>query len=172
MVLERLDLAVLSYHGARMADLQDSFDLRGQRFIEIFGVWDTGGYHPEICFPGNLRLLPLQCRAPFLDHRDVWVFCDELPTTECHYYVSTDIETFADVWGLVWKVRHPRDHDMVVKHNVGGGFIVPWPEDTAPHLPLGVHQRLCHWKSNVDLFSSNDESSMSSSKLLIAQKRE
>ena len=166
ITLERVDLAILSYESAHMAmaslpgsfgSLEEHTSVIAPRFQPL--------HLPERSIPSYIMRLPLQCLAPLVDHRNVWVFCDERQSVTGRYYLSTEINTFADVWGPVWKVPHNLDPNMIAKYNVGAGSIVPWPKGSVPHPPLAENQRLCHWTSNVDLHDNDEESSVSSSKL-------
>ncbi|KAG8531757.1 uncharacterized protein KY384_003389 [Bacidia gigantensis] len=166
--LERLDLAILSYQGAHTAELRESFCLPTPGIIRLHGV----EVHVDVYFPrGFMMLLPLKCPAPFLDFRKVWVFCEHEESSTDTFYLSTDIETFADVWGPVWKVPHPTDHSLTIRYNLVGGSIMPWPADRVRNPAPAENQRLCHWVSNFDSFEKSDTSSTNSSKLRSAPDR-
>lgn len=167
ITLERVDLAILSYESAHMAmaNLPGSFGSFEEDTSVIAPRNFLSLHLRRESVPSYFKQLPLQCLAPLIDHRDVWVFCDERQSIIGRYYLSTEIDTFADVWGPVWKVPHNLDPDMIAKYNVGGGSIVPWLEGAIPQPPLAGNQRFCHWTSNVDLPDDDEESSVSSSKL-------
>lgn len=149
--IERLDLVVLSYEGAHTADLESSFNLQSKGFISFFD-WEESAQNPlKVPFAHCLRRLPLKCLAGLLGHREIWVICDSDSIVEQGVYLLTDIETFAETWGPVWKVVHPRQPGMIQKYNVGEGSILPWSVDSGPHPALAINQRLCHWQCNNDL---------------------
>ena len=152
--LERLDLAVLSYEGAHTPNLGASFNLQNESLITFSTLsnWETFADHPlGTPFPGCLRRLPLKCLAGLLGNRKIWVFCNDATFPVQDLYLKTDIETLADVWGPVWKVKQPHSHDLIAQYNVGNGSIIPWPEASGVHPVLAEHQRLCHWESNDDI---------------------
>lgn len=74
-------------------------------------------------------------------------------------YLATDIETFADVWGPVWKVADQFRPELIAKYNVRGGSIVPWPYDSDIHPKLRSNERLCHWKPNDEYIHHRDADS-------------
>ncbi|KAM0803666.1 hypothetical protein BDR22DRAFT_902249 [Usnea florida] len=75
----------------------------------------------------HLQFLPLNCLSDFWRHRNVWVFgrADRAPPRS-RAYLSTDIETFADVLRPVWSVADQSSPDMVVTYNAGEGSIAIW----------------------------------------------
>lgn len=149
--IERLDLVVLSNEGAHTADLESSFNLQSKGLISFFD-WEKSAQNPlRVPFAHCLRRLSLKCLAGLLGHREIWVICDSETIVEQDVYLLTDIETFAETWGPVWKVAHPRQPDVFLKYNVGEGSIVPWPVGPGLHPALAENQRLCHWQSNMDL---------------------
>ena len=99
----------------------------------------------------------LNCLAAFFQEHDVWVLAMEEVSNGL--YLATDIETFADVWGPVWKVLDQFRPGLVAKYNVRGGSIVPWPSDPDIHLKLRSNERLCHWKSNAEYIQHRDADS-------------
>lgn len=79
--------------------------------------------------------------------------------TSSDLYLATDIETFADVWGPIWKVADQSQPDLIAKYNVRGGSIIPRPSDPDVHPKLRRNERLCHWKSNDEYIYPYDEGS-------------
>ena len=96
----------------------------------------------------------LKCLAGFFQEQDVWVLAMEEASNDL--YLATDIETFADVWGPVWKVTDQFRPDLIARYNVRGGSIVPWPSDPDFHPKLRSNERLCHWKSNAEYIHDRD----------------
>ena len=99
----------------------------------------------------------LNCLAGFFQEHDVWVLATEEASNDL--YLATDIETFADIWGPVWKVADQFRPDLIAKYNVRGGSIVPWPSDPNIHPELRSNERLCHWKSNTEYIHHRDADS-------------
>ena len=99
----------------------------------------------------------LSCLAGFFQEQDVWVLAMKEASNDL--YLATDIETFADVWGPVWKVADRFRPDLIAKYNVRGGSIVPWPSDPDFHPKLRSNERLCHWKSNDEYIHHRDADS-------------
>lgn len=99
----------------------------------------------------------LSCLAGFLQEHDVWVLAMEEAGSDL--YLATDIETFADVWGPVWRVADRFQPDLIAKYNVKGGSIVPWPSVPDIHPRLRSNERLCHWKSNDEYIHHRDADS-------------
>ena len=99
----------------------------------------------------------LKCLAGFFREHDVWVLAMEEASNDL--YLATDTETFADVWGPVWKVADQFRPDLIAKYNVRGGSIVPWPSDPDIHPELRSNERLCHWKSNTGYIHHRDADS-------------
>ena len=90
----------------------------------------------------------LNCLAGFFQEHDVWVLSMEEARNDL--YLAADIETFADVWGPVWKVTDQSRPELIAKYNVRGGSIIPWPSVPDIHPELRPNERLCHWKSNAN----------------------
>ena len=164
--LERLDLAVLSYESGHTADLAGAFSLPEDNLIKIFTQQSLAQNPLSGLLPGCMQRLPLKFLAPLLGNRKVWVFCTETPFLEQELYVSTDIETFADLWGPVWKVKNSSGDGRVVRYNVGAGAIVPAPVEGAVHPPLAENQRLCHWQSSLAVVDAENGSSTDACEIL------
>ncbi len=153
-VIEVLDFGILAYEGAHVS----RFD------HHIFGSNIDSLTFPErsLCFlpvaqeraqeetSVHFCRLRMNCLAEFLGDSDVWVLGRATNPTNQALYLSTDIETFADVWGPVWKVVDRSRPGTFLRYNVGGGSIVPWPWDSGTHPLLEAGERLCHWKNNND----------------------
>ena len=108
--------------------------------------------------PVQLQMLPLNCLARFLGDRDVLVFeRASRGSPRSALYLSTDIKTFADVWGPVWQVHDPKYPGVIAKYNSGGGSIVPWKHDPTKHPRIRDDERLCHWIGGFEDMSSEIE---------------
>lgn len=162
---QALDLVLLAYERAHSQDLEDLSSNSGdKRIILLSKGFPISAEATEIattCF----RRLPLKCLAPLLGNRDVWVFTHKGLDCPPALYLRTDIETFADVWGPVWKVKDQHEPGKIARYNVGEGSIIPWSFDPMVHPALAMTERLCHWRSNYD-FINNDASSIDSGKFV------
>ena len=138
--------------------------------IAIFNR-ETCARKPSRAFlTGCLRRLPLKCLAGLLGHSGIWVFCRINPLLEQEYYLETLIESFADVWGPVWKVLHPHQYDEIAKYNVRGGSIIPVPSYLAIDIAVQSDQSLCRWQSSSGLPEISDNRSINSRKDFFIQK--
>ena len=141
-VLSVADLSILTYEGAHTTNFctnimggdYDNIDLDNQPLL-----------HKRLQF----RRQKMNCLAEFFDDEDVWIFGYYPGPQPQSYYLCTDIVTFADLWGPVWKVVDTSNDRRIAKYNVRGGSIVPWPYDLAIHPDLESDQQLCHWRSNA-----------------------
>ena len=102
--------------------------------------------------------MPLKCLARLLRDRNVSVFeRASIGSPRSELYVSTDIETFADVWGPVWQVLDPKYPGTIMGYISEGGCIVPWKHDTTEHPGVIDNERLCHWKDGSEDTNSDIE---------------
>ena len=169
-VCQVLDIGIPAYEGAHVADVH------GKTLADKAEAFQFP--EPSLSLPGKhslartanriqCRRLKLRCLSAFLEDREVWVFDDTMEQCVPPLYLATDIETFADVWGPVWKVADLTRPGSTAKYNVGGGSILPWRFDASIHPKLKAGERLCHWTSNTDYIRGNDPSSPNLSKLCL-----
>jgi hypothetical protein len=105
-----LDFAVMSYAGTHIADFDKEYFGAKHDEIKIPGpFWNLTDVKPPLTV--TLRRRSMQCLDGFL-HRHVWVFHLDFdlyfyPSGNIYYnsdnnslYLSTDIRTFADIWGF------------------------------------------------------------------------
>lgn len=164
LTFQALDLVLLAYEGAHVSNLEELTDSSLNKQTILLGgqfpAFADISRSPTTCY----RRLPMKCLAPLLGYRDVWVFTHTMLDYPPALYLKTDIETFADVWGPVWKVTDQHEpEDKIARYNVGEGSIIPWPFDPLVHPVLAVNERLCHWRSNFD-FINTDASSVDTGK--------
>ncbi|KAL9073843.1 MAG: hypothetical protein Q9161_002675 [Pseudevernia consocians] len=172
--LEILDFGILAYEGAHVSRFdQHIFDTNIDEFSLpeyslCFLPLAHERAHEETCV--HFYRLRMNCLAEFVDNSEVWVLGRATDPPNQALYLSTDIETFADVWGPVWKVADQSQSGMFSRYNVGGGSIIPWPWDSSIHPSLEAGERLCHWKNNNDYikFKVGDSSDLSEWKRLKA----
>jgi hypothetical protein len=110
------------------------------------------------------------CLDNFLRHKTAWV-CRNRPIDfeqlaegvngQPSLFLSTDAESFADIWGPMWS-SHIKDHpDQVVHYNVGNGMILPWKEPGTSEISQVQtrqserfgdirEEKLCHWISDKE----------------------
>lgn len=166
-VCQVLDIGILAYERAHIADIHGKILTdKAEAFQFPEPSLSLTGMHSLARTANRIqyRRLKLRCLSAFLEDRKVWVFDDTMEQRVPPLYLATDIETFADVWGPVWKVAdliHPRS---TAKYNVGGGSILPTRFDASIHPRLNAGERLCHWTTNTDYIRGNDLSSPSLSK--------
>lgn len=147
-ILEVFDLSLLVYEGAHCGGLDyEALKQRQERIKNNqtfkpfrFADFAIAGFNPTQLCRHRLR-----CLDAFLEGRDVWVFKHVLSSSSKEsLYISTDIETFADVWGPVWKINDVTSQSFVIKYNVGGGSLVARKFDAAIHPRLQSNECLCH----------------------------
>lgn len=165
---QALDLVILTYEGAHVSDLEDlPHSSQNKHMVLLDEVFPTIA-EPSESPATYLQCLPMKCLAPLLGNRDVWVFTNTMLNFPTALYLKTDIETFADVWGPVWRVKDQHEPDKTARYNVGEGAIIPWPFDPVVHPALATNERLCHWRSHFD-FINNDASSIDTGKWIAAR---
>lgn len=177
-----LDVGALSYAGAhtsmiegmgRLKTFQGSILLPNLDCLDITsrsrssGILPTEQLEPSIAFQSRRFL----CLDKFLGCTMAWV-CEVkntfMPRSEASLggwtkpmYLSTDAETFADIWGPMWSRCNISDPEEILHYCVGNGVITPWEEHSqVPHVPnleplatepqkapceVRTGERLCHW---------------------------
>ena len=172
-ILEILDICLLVYEGGHCGNLD--YDILKQRQEIDTEIKEPGSYSSYFSYfptashyPIQLCRLHLKCLSGFLGGRHVWVFKHVwAPSSKEPLYISTDIETFADVWGPVWKVTDKALPASVRRYNVGEGSIFASTFDPTIHPPLQEDERLCHWKEqHVDVHFENNSTPDDSKSLL------
>ena len=167
-VVHVLDLAVLSYVGAHVGNFDEHYlssplnpgqssSLRQESKSTQSSINGPVMLDCQIRFS---RLHHLRCLDRFLGQRPVWTF--ERNTIQAQsLYLSTDIETFADIWGPLWKVFSRVKPQNIVKYNVGGGSITPWPverDEMGP--PLREGEVYSHWELTVERAVTGSQQSL------------
>lgn len=136
-----LDLAIMSYSGTHQEDFGNRFLGESLDAAKITPAWtyDTLASNNIMLKRRRLKCLDKLLQSP------VWIFQDSSRWEEIHeLYLSTDMETFADVWGPVWSVKPKDDKASAVQFRVGSGFVCKWPlEASTPELQ--PDEVLCHW---------------------------
>ncbi|KAF4630076.1 hypothetical protein G7Y89_g8065 [Cudoniella acicularis] len=122
LIASVLDVAVVSYVGAHIERFDQKFlgtrpDIDG--YLIPYGPKSWG--LPEF----GLCRRKLACLDKFLGGEKVWVFHTRFDESE-PLFLSTDIQTFADIWGPLWKVANEETPDNTQQYNVGNGSIIPW----------------------------------------------
>lgn len=142
-----LDLAVASYAGAHCSGLLDGL-LNDYPIILLAPFADCSDELKSGSF--RLQRRQLQCLDTFHCGQGVWVFCPPDRDAAQPLYLSTDIDTFSDIWGPLWKLKHPSKSDRYSAYVVGGGSIIRWQHDIDMH-PVLVDEEFCHWITNEEL---------------------
>lgn len=153
-----LDLAVLSYVSAHVT----RFDKHDFEEISITRSMHRGV--PQDSTPGLLTLdcgirlscqHHLRCLDPFLGHQPVWVFQNGV-VQPSSLYLSTDIETFSDIWGPLWKVSFKTEPQNTIQYNVGGGAIKRSQVERGNTAPsLRPKEVFCHWEPAISSTSTD-----------------
>ncbi|KAK2599043.1 hypothetical protein QQS21_005510 [Conoideocrella luteorostrata] len=148
LTVQILDLAVASYATAHVGDLQfKSFELHGLLPQQLL-----------------FRQRSFQCLEGFLSGNKAWVLekqdVSNRSSEEPKLYVSTKAETFADIWGPMWRssLEGPESSDGF-QYWVGNGVILPWSHqssETDSQLIIHDHEVLCHWMSCTNSPKIND----------------
>jgi len=154
-----LDLAIVLYAGAHMAELNARFgddepllpihvpgpfaDARLNRGIEQgeIGRWSSVVFKCKLlCLDGYLR-------------SDVWVFhpasdADIQTSLEQEpLHLATDAATLSDIWGPLWEEREQKSQQSpLLAYELGDGRIFPWPPTTGVNVMPG--EVYCHWLAN------------------------
>jgi tetratricopeptide (TPR) repeat protein len=148
LVVNTIDLAVLSYTGAHLGRFDQEYLGEDISVIDVLAPF-TGGDGPNI--PSiKLRRCPLQCLGSFHDNQPVWVFSSNDWEPPGSLFLSTQVEDFADIWGPLWKAIDCEKLDTYSRYVVGNGSIFKWqPTNLTP--PLSHGEVLCHWVSDHEL---------------------
>lgn len=157
-IFQALDLILLVYLDGHITNKSTAFDSRNEQ-INLFGDRLLSFAGDDKWQTSYLRRMPMKCLAPLLGNRDVWVFGHVKLHSSPTLYLRTDIETFADVWGPVWKVKDDHEPNKIARYNVGEGSIIPWPFDPRIHPAIAKYERLCHWRSNFGVINNDPSAS-------------
>ena len=151
-ILEILDFGILAYEGAHVSRFDqhifgsniNSFAFP-ERSLSFLPFAQSRAQEETSVYFCRLRM---NCLAGLMGNNDVWVLGRAADPPAQALYLASDIETFADVYGPVWKVMDPSRPGYFTRYNVGGGSIVPWLWDSGTHPNLEAGERLCHWRKN------------------------
>lgn len=140
VVLQILDLSILSYCGAHLEPLHPDFPT-------------VSGTPRLLLAPGfSLPRRKPRCLDQLLE-RPLWVF--EIGDAARHrsnstgLWLSTTIEAFADIWAPAWPVEESGQPYTVARYDVGRGSIIGWKR--APDESDTMDDEVfCHWRSASD----------------------
>jgi hypothetical protein len=148
-----LDLAVLSYAGAHLQPFDVDYLDMTMEAISILGPFM------------NIDRLVLRrryflCLDSFFNGQGAWVFegfsnWERDRAGNQGLYLSTDAETFADVWGPMWASCLSNDSKKVMGYNVGSGMIIPWSQSPPESTRAG--EVFCHWARDSGIAESSTE---------------
>ena len=150
-VVHILDLVVVSYAGAHIEAFDKNYLGRKMEGFDVLGPFSGG-----LCSSPSqvvMRRRRLECLDEFLGKTEVWVFhsrTDDL--NKQRLYLSTDVETLADLWGPLWKTVRSSEPGRIHEYNVGNGCIVPWnlgcdDKSLPSNLSVNSSEVFCHWIS-------------------------
>jgi hypothetical protein len=146
-----LDIAVLSYAGAHTR----LFGMTGDTCITLPGPFLETQYFV-------FRRRSFSCLGEFLGGQEAWVLERYHPKAPRlglpPLYLSTDVTTFGDIWGPLWKtcalLNGQADHDHILRYSVGNGVILPWnrpSSDIQDSISSQKGEVFCHWISDKDI---------------------
>lgn len=160
-----LDLAIISYSGAHQQRFDHQY-LNGESldFATINPAWTYDLYSQKKIM---IRSRRLQCLDGLLQS-PVWVFQSSSAVRDnSHLLLSTEMKTFADIWGPVWAVSGKDDQQNILEHRVGLGSIMPW-NDHEIEISSSSAELCCHWSGKGEKTKQRSWKSMQqTSRLLI-----
>lgn len=137
-------MAIISYCGAHVERFEEKYlSQSSQQFSTLFDA-------STIWLMMYQRLF--ECLGKYLHNRRLWVFQTCRTTTmplSSPLYLSTTVEHLEDIFGPVWKTTLNTHSSIVMKYNVGLGYIIPWTHDEEDP-PLEEEVYFCHWTVSVD----------------------
>lgn len=147
-----LDLAVASYATAHVGELE----LKESGYDSANGLSLPGFRFDVQQF--SFRQRSFQCLEGFLNGNKAWILEQLYGGTQSNedpkLYVSVQAETFADIWGPMWRSSMDGpDFADGLQYWVGNGVILPWScqsSEADPQLTIQDHEVLCHWMSCTD----------------------
>jgi hypothetical protein len=156
LLVHILDLSVISYAGAHLNNfIEDYLELRNPR-VDLLSPYDETSRDSVV-----LQRCSLQCLDSFHNGTPVWVFAPSTWEYKRPLCLSTNIETFADIWGPLWKEKSTSNPGKFSSYVVGNGAIIPWKPNTKNPL-CGDGETFCHWISDDEW--DNMESEIASKK--------
>ena len=145
-VVHILDIAALSYAGAHT----QFFGSETMTSVPLPGCFLETQYF-------KLCRRTFSCLNGFLGGQEAWVLelyhADMLHVNLAPLYLSTDAETFGDIWGPMWKSCIIGREDQISQYSVGNGIIIPWdrPLSTSKDsIEVRKGEVFCHWMSDKD----------------------
>jgi hypothetical protein len=135
-----IDLAVLSYAGAHIQPFDSEY---------LHGTLDTiSVLRPFIARDQIVvRRRSFLCLHQFFGGQKAWVFEKRSSMNSTPLYLSTDAQTFADIWGPMW-MSCSKEDGKIFRYNVGGGGITPW--SSVPSLDTKASEVFCHWALSAE----------------------
>ena len=115
----------MSYAGAHVQAFNEDYLGTALEEFDVPGPFASGFYSS----PSQIvmRRRGLECLDEFLGHNGVSVFHSGTESMdEQRLYLSTDVETLADIWGPLWKTIQNSEPSQIQAYNIGNGRIVPW----------------------------------------------
>jgi hypothetical protein len=151
-----LDLPLLSYSGAHVADLDRDLSngVKNRRFEIIYSSEGSMEDSVDNLAPKMyMTRRHLGCLEALLGQQ-VWVLSLRPPRDDDKpLYLSTEVGALADIWGPLWKsCRRSRPED-IYELRIGNGCILPWTPDSGVIQDglLNEDEIFCHWISTRKL---------------------
>lgn len=156
-----LDFAVLSYAGAHTQVFGDH---------QVISVTLPGPFLETQYF--GVRRRSFSCLNEFLGWQPAWVLesFDTYLSSLARLVeppdlsLSTDIVTFGDIWGPLWKTTVLGDEEQIIEYKVGNGVIIPChtrSEGSQGAIKtqddkISKGEILCHWMPNKENHEDKD----------------
>ena len=158
-LIHMLDLAVLSYASAHLGDYPVRIPYN--HIVSPFRSISRDLIYTQLHGTGPLKLdcqirlsrkYRLRCLDPLLGQRPVWAFGTKSEAPDISkLYLSTDIKTFADIWGPLWRVDSQLEPPRINHYNVGGGTISRCPDPNDMMAPqLRAREVYAHWETTAE----------------------
>jgi hypothetical protein len=151
-----LDLALLSYSGAHVADLDRDLSegIKKRSFEVLHSSEDSMEDSVDNLAPKMHMTRRHLCCLEALLGQQVWVLSLKPPRDDDKpLYLSTEVGTLADIWGPLWKSCRLSRPEDIYELRIGNGCILPWipdPEVIQDGL-LNEDEIFCHWISTRKL---------------------
>jgi hypothetical protein len=148
LLVHMLDLAVVGFAGAHVNNFAKTY-LEMESKINLLKPYseDEQLQKQSIVF----QPCHLQCLDAFHQGMPIWAFTSNTWQPQKPLYLSTRMQTFADIWGPLWKMQSSQDPSKYDAYIVGNGSVFPWQHHGSDAPSLKGEEVFCHWASDEDL---------------------
>lgn len=153
IIISALDLGVVSYAGAHIENFNEYF---GSSKLVNIRVGEYLGQPATEAFP-IFRQRRLKCLDKFLHGLPVWVLHPDDQEDDGRLLLGTDVDTFSDIWGPLWKWSDNDDGETRM-FAVGNGCIIRSTLNERDNIELSENEMYCHWIADEEIktFSAKD----------------